>query len=237
MGFDRMLDEPIPGMDSSRGDRQNRSQGRVGLTLLGLVVALLAGGFLLNLQLRPSVGIEPASPASATTGVTTAGPGHSEAVVGAAAASTAKAAALAPTPEASLSQPQPLVADSPLGREIEAAYLRYWDVRADALLNLDTSRLSEVMAGAELKREREQIAELKSQGRAARIAVEHCIVFLKVSGSKAELYDEYLNRSHLVSMETKQPIQQPGPGGVAKVLYRLEKTDGVWRVVDGTRHD
>ena len=97
--------------------------------------------------------------------------------------------------------------------------------------------MSEVMAGAELERTRTQIAELRAQWRAAKIVVEPRIAFLRVSDSSADLYDEYFNKSYLVDAQTKQPMQQPGPGGTAKVSYQLERADGVWRVIDGTRHD
>jgi hypothetical protein len=188
----------------------------IGLALLGMVVAILAGAFVLSDRLKPRVDTTPVQ--AATTKGAEATP------------------IAAPALATSLPAPVPAAAAS-LEAEIEEAYLRYWDVRAEALLNQDPSRLSEVMAGAELTRTRQQIAELKAQGKAAKIIVEHRIAFLEVGETDARLYDEYFNKSYLVDAQSKQPLQAPGPGGVAKVSYQLRKIDGTWRVIDGMRHD
>ncbi len=206
----------------------------VGLALLGLVAVVLVGAVLLNRQFGPRVGVEP-TPAVQTVAQGTAVPTPQSAPTAAAASTTAPATATPPAATATV--PAVRVATSPLEREIEAAYQKYWDVRAEALYTLDPSRLPEVMAGAELERERQQIEELKVQGRAAKIDVEHRIAFVKVAETRAEIYDEYINKSYLVDAQTKQPIRTPGPGGIAKVSYQLQKIDGVWKVVDGTQHD
>ncbi|MHB1131014.1 MAG: hypothetical protein ACYC4L_01360 [Chloroflexota bacterium] len=188
----------------------------IGLALLGVVAVTLVGAFVLDDLFKPKVDTVPVSTSVA-------------------ASNTATPVA---APTSTTTDPSDLqVAKSPLEREIEAAYLRYWEVRAEAFLNQDTSRLSEVMAEAELARTRQQIDDLKAQGRAARIVVEHRIAFLEVGETKARLYDEYLNRSYLVDPQSKQAVQTPGPGGVAKISYELKRIDGAWRVIDGTRHD
>ncbi|MCL5107382.1 MAG: hypothetical protein M1401_00615 [Chloroflexi bacterium] len=188
----------------------------IGLALLGVVVAIIVGAFVLGDSFRPKVDTVPVSTGAAASDKAT----------------PVAAPALATTKPSNLQ-----TANSPLEREIEAAYLRYWEVRAEAFLNRDTSHLSEVMAEAELARTRQQIDDLKAQGRAARIVVEHRIAFLEVGEAKARLYDEYLNRSYLVDPQSKQAVQTPGPGGIAKVSYELKKIDGAWRVIDGMRHD
>lgn len=188
----------------------------VGLALLAAVTVLLAGAFVLNDRLRPQVGTRPVPTNE----------------VASSKATSVAAPALATSSPASLP-----VANSPLEREIEAAYLRFWEVRSEAFLNQDTTRLSEVMSGAELARTEQQIDELKAQGRAARIVVEHRIAFLEVGETEARLYDEYLNKSYLVDPQSEQAIQTPGPGGTAKVSYELQKIEGAWRVVDGMRHE
>jgi hypothetical protein len=217
--------------------RTGRGSGRpywiVGLGLLALLVVVFLGAFLVDRQLRPGVGVEPAPTAIPKVGTQFPAGGNLVPTIQPTAISTALA--VAPTGTPGLSGVR--VADSPLEIEIEAAYRKYWEVRADALLNLNESRLSEVMAGAELERSRQQVAELKSQGRAAKIVVDHMLAFLQVSERQAQLYDYYTNRSYVVDAATKQPIQTPGPGGIAKVSYDLQKIDGVWKVVDGRRHD
>lgn len=233
MSPDETLGETQAGADVSTEPR--RPYWAVGLVLLAVVLVVLAAAFLLDRQLRPRVGIEPSPtvPALAQSFETrTAAPSPTPAV---SASPTARAGAAEPTLAASPTGPR--VANSPLEREIEQAYLKYWEIRSEALYNLDPSRLPDVMAGAELEREQQQISELKAQGRAVKIDVEHRIAFVRVGEANAELYDEYVNRSYLVDAQTKQPIRTPGPGGTAKVSYRLQKIDGVWKVVDGQRFD
>jgi hypothetical protein len=140
---------------------------------------------------------------------------------------TAAAGTVAPTSGATAS----------LEQEITAAYLRFWQVRSDALFVPDDSRLPEVMAGPALEREREQIGQLRAKGQAAKIVVEHHITFVSIAPTNAELYDEYENKSFPVDAQTKQPIGTPGPGGIAKVSYVLQKIDGTWKVVDGAVHE
>jgi len=129
------------------------------------------------------------------------------------------------------------VATSPLEREIEAAYLHYWDVLAQAYLDTDTSHLSEVMSDPELSRQEKEIQDLKSQGRAAKLVAEHRIAFAKVSPESAVIYDEYLNRSVFVDPTTKQERPTSAPPETEKISFEMRKIDGTWRVVDGTRHD
>ncbi len=240
MGPEEAMNQATP--HDSVGQGRRRPYWIVGLALFGLVVVLLAGAFLLDRQFRPAVGVE-SPPAVAATGEPTDAP---VAIVPPTTEATPPTGqpTLPPTASAASAVPTTAgtpgglrVATSPLELEIEAAYLRYWEIRSEALFNLDPTRLPEVMAGAELERTRAEIVGLRDQGRAAKIVVEHRIAFLRVSDSRAELYDEYFNKSYLVDTQTKQPVQPPGSGGIAKISYQLEKGDGVWRVVDGMRHD
>jgi hypothetical protein len=232
MSPDETLGETQAGAEVSTAPR--RPYWAVGLVLLAVVIAVLAAAFLLDRQLRPRVGIEATATTPALAQASTSPTAAPSPTAPAAATLTAQAAAV-PTVVAS---PTGLpVASSPLEREIEQAYLKYWDIRSEALYNLDPRRLPEVMAGAELEREQQQVSELKAQGRAVKTDVEHRIAFVRVGEANAELYDEYVNRSYLIDAQTKQAIRTPGPGGTAKVSYRLQKIDGVWKVVDGQRFD
>jgi hypothetical protein len=214
---------------------------RIGLLLLAGVLVLLLGAFLLDRQLRPRVGVEPlpASNATAPPGVATAArtqaPG-SQPGAGTTTGPQATAGTGTPSPATGASSP---VASSPasLQREIETAYLRFWEVRAEALFIPDASRLPEVMAGPALDREREQIDQLRARGQAAKLVVEHHIALRSAGPTTAVVYDEYVNKSYLVDAQTKEPVGTPGPGGIAKVSYVLEKIDGSWKVVDGVVYE
>jgi hypothetical protein len=202
----------------------------VGASLLVSVTLVLGGAALLNQRFRPAVGTLPAPIAHAQEQarytfvlgrqVLQPLPNDAEPVV-------------APSPQAG-SDPDDL--NLALLEEVESAYSTFWDVRTDAALNLDVSRLPEVMAGTALERERQQIADLESRGVAAKIEADHDVGLLSISEDEAELYDEYVNRSYLVDPVTREPVGTPEPDEVFKVSFRLQKIDGVWKVVDSERH-
>lgn len=129
------------------------------------------------------------------------------------------------------------LADSPLEREVQAAYLRYWDVLTEANLSLDTSRLPEVTAGRELAQAQQQVEELKAKGKAAKVDVEHRIALAKVTPDEAVVADEYLNKSVYVDPVTKAEFKTTAPPTVEKLSFTLRKIDGEWKVVEAARHD
>ena len=240
MGPDDTLNQET--LRTNLGLEHRRPYWLIGLALLGLVVILLAGAFLLDRQLRPRVGIESPPAVATATRPTNAPvavvpptlPATAAPTTQPAPASTATTAAGAPTTEA---PGGPRVATSPLEQEIEAAYLHYWDVLAQAYLDTDTSHLGEVMSDPELSRQDKEIQDLKSQGRAAKLVAEHRIAFAKVSPESAVIYDEYLNRSVFVDPTTKQERPTSAPPETEKISFEMRKIDGTWRVVDGTRHN
>jgi hypothetical protein len=195
---------------------------KVGLGLLSLVLVIVVGAFLLDQHLRPTVGIEPAATANVVLGKTSL---PTAIVSGSTATPTA-------TPAGGLQ-----VGNSPLEREIEAAYLRYWQVLTRAYLELDTSQLAEVMAGDELIRTEQQIQQLKAQGRAAKLDVVHQTAFVKVAPDSAIVYDQYLNRSVFMDAATKEELKTSQPPTTEKLSFHMEKVGGVWKVVEGVRHD
>src|SRR4051794_12752016 len=125
--------EALSGTDtpSDTAAERSRTWWVAGLALLVLVIVVLVGAVLVAQRLRPHVGIEPV-PAARSTSVATSVP---QPTAGAAAAG----ATSIPTSAATTTQPGLALANSPLEKEIEEAYLRYWDVLKQAYLNLDTS--------------------------------------------------------------------------------------------------
>lgn len=122
-----------------------------------------------------------------------------------------------------------------LERTILAAYIHYWEVRQQAYLDLDTSHLSEVMAGAELDREIKQIRDLKAKGWGMKIDVEHHVSFALLADDHATIYDPYLNRTLYIDATTKQEYPTGDPPTIEKVSFVLKKIDGIWKVIDGAR--
>lgn len=202
----------------------------VGLALLGLVVVLLVGAVLVARQLRPQVGVEPVpqTPAAVQpTSAARAAPAATAAVVAVPTAATAATSAALPGVR---------IGTSALEREIEDAYLRYWEVLKQAYLSLDTSSLGEVTAGAELARQEQQIRDLRSRGRAAKLEVDHRIAFANVSAERAVVYDEYLNRSLFVDAATKQELPTKEQPETEKISFEMRKINGTWKVVDAAQH-
>lgn len=196
----------------------------VGL-LLGVAV-LLAGGLFAVRELRSTVGTRPA-PLVAAQASPAAPPAVAPPVV----------ALPASAPAAPSAAPSLPVATDPLTLEIEQAYLHYWDIRTQAYLNLDTSHLSEVTAGAELDRMTQQITGLKAQSHAVKVDVDHHYLIASRATDSAVVYDEYVNRSVFLDAATKQVIPTSSPPATEKVSFDLQKVDGTWKVIGGALHD
>jgi hypothetical protein len=162
-----------------------------------------------------------AAPGPATQPVPTAAPP----------AATAAPTAVPPTPTA-----VPIPTD--LRHEIEDAYVKYWRVRADAALTLDPSHLPEVAAGDHLEQEREEIAQLQAEGRAAKVIVDLQFRVVQATDTTATVYDDFKNFSYAVDKNTKAPlVEPPRTAEIHVVSFELQKIDGVWKVVDGTRFE
>ncbi len=188
----------------------------VGFALLAAMLVLLVAALFLNDRLRPRVETVPPATSAAAGPLATA----------------------ISTPALATASPSSLpVGTSPLEREIEAAYLRYWEVRSRAYLNLDPSLLPEVLAGAKLAREEKQIRDLQAQGRAAKLDVDHRIAFVSVAEDRAVVYDEYLNKSVFIDASTGKELATSLPPTTEKVSVEMRKLNGVWKVVDGAQHE
>ena len=193
--------------------------------LLLVVAVLLVGGLFAGRHFRSTVGTQPAPSIAAV-----ASPAAPAVVAPAVVASPA----VSPAASAALSLP---VATDPLTLEIEQAYLHYWDVRTQAYLELDTSHLGDVMAGAELDRETKQITDLKAQGRAGKLDVQHHYLIASRASDKAVVYDEYSNNSMFIDAKTGQEIPTSDPPITENISFDLQKIDSTWKVVDGERHE
>jgi hypothetical protein len=231
----------------------------IALALLGLVAILLAAALYLGRSLRSPIGVEPAPTVAAMTQPTaqvreTAPPTAQPApVVQPTVAPTtvptteavpAVAAGIGTAPPvdgasaiATAAAPATQELLSPLHKEITDAYLRYWNVRARAYYDLDPSRLKEVVAGAELARDEEDIQKLRAQGLAADTDVDLNFRILEATPDEATVYDEYVNRSLHLDAVTKQPIPTKEAPKVLRISFQMKKIDGVWKVVDVARHE
>ena len=140
--------------------------------------------------------------------------------------------AAGPTREAAAT-PRPTVSPE-LAAEVGHAYKQYWDVRAEALYELDGSRLEQVMAGDHLAAVQKLISELIAEGHAIETKVDHKYVVLQATTNSAQVADSYIDDSVYVDAQTGAAISSP-TGERLTELYSLTKIDGTWRVVDLVR--
>jgi hypothetical protein len=114
-------------------------------------------------------------------------------------------------------------------REVEDAYLRSWDVYADALLRLDASRLEQVYSGPALLTRRDEVAQLAAGNTPVRVRVEHDYEIVVLNADDAFVLEDHVNHSVLLDGQTMQPIE-PDPNRVVRREYVLRKGSGGWRV-------
>jgi len=122
-----------------------------------------------------------------------------------------------------------------IAEEVAEAYLAYWDAYAEAVLNLDASLVEGFAAGEELESIRAEIEELRAEGVAMRVVVEHDFAVVDVTSTDAIVIDELVNNSFYVDPETKEPSEGQGSGAVLQYTFLMELIDGRWMVASGSQ--
>lgn len=112
---------------------------------------------------------------------------------------------------------------------VEAAYLRSWEVYADAMLRLDPARLPEVYTGAALDGRRDEIADRTATRTPARMDVEHDYEIVVVDEANALVLERYRDHSVLLDGTTMQPLG-PDPDQIVHREYVLRREADGWRV-------
>lgn len=114
---------------------------------------------------------------------------------------------------------------------VEAAYLRSWDVYADAVYNLDLdeSALADVYAEQGLANVIEEISGRVDEGRAALVQVDHSYQIALTNDDLASVIDELTNHQVLIDPETKEPLEAD-PDEVQLLNFVMKRIDGGWRV-------
>jgi len=145
----------------------------------------------------------------------------------------------AASPSTTAPSPRPTV-DPVLAAEVGKAYERYWDVRAEALYNLDTSHLGEVSDGDGRRVLEEAIGGLREHSRAVQTDVVHNYKVTSAAHDSARIADQYVDKSVVVDAESHEVVRaDPAPGPdvqdpMMKETYYLQKIGNSWKVVDGT---
>ena len=196
-----------------------RRYGIVGAALFAVIAVLLVGGYFLGNHLRPPVGVEqvvlPASPVPTQITAASSAPANASGTVAVGSASP--------------------VASSTAESDVTNAYLRYWQVYSDAVLNLDSSHLGEVLDGQALGWVSDEIAGLKKQGKSAKIDVQHRYAVVRMNDTSATLVDDYVSRSVYLDPTTRQPMARTDPPTNVEQSFEFQKISGVWKIVGGTR--
>ncbi len=208
------------GLDPQSGHR--RPFWVIGLILLGVVVVVLAGAFVMSHHFRLHVGIEPA----ARTPVRSSSPRGANTGVG----SPATAQSTVSVTPASVPTVQPTPTLSPR-QQVMQVYHHYWRDYRQALYTLTSSQMSNVATGDELRQVEAQVVSLHRDNRAVRTRVTHHALVVSIRGDKATVYDEILNRSFTIDPVTKQPPQGSNRADLEKDIYFFQRIYGKWKVV------
>lgn len=120
--------------------------------------------------------------------------------------------------------------------QVEAAYLRSWDVYADAVYNLrlDESALASVYADPLLGVRRDEISSRIVDRRASLVRIEHRYRIEMTSRSTAAVIDSYRNHQVLIDPSTKAPAEAD-PDVTIVDAFTLRAREGKWVVFDQRR--
>lgn len=113
--------------------------------------------------------------------------------------------------------------------EVERAYLRYWEVLADATESLDDSNLDSAMTGEALQLTRNLIQEQKAKNEPLRTQVEHNYRITIVNDANASVDDTFTDRTVRLDPQTRQPTGPPA-NQVIRNSYTMKKESGIWKV-------
>jgi hypothetical protein len=133
----------------------------------------------------------------------------------------------------STAKPTTTVARTP-EQQVEAAYLRSWDVFTKAARDLDAEGLNQSFAEAHLARLTDEIERLKRDGTAVRVLVEHGLHVEIVRPDLAIVRDHYRNHSVLIDRRSRAALE-PDPNKVLVEVSTLKEVNGLWKVIDVVR--
>lgn len=128
--------------------------------------------------------------------------------------------------------PQPTTASTAsAAAELLAAYLRSWDVYADALRRLDATKLPTAFAGSALRVAQREVVDHKAQGHPSLVRIDHHPKVLLVNATDGVVQDNYQNHSVLLDLKTGAPIERD-PNETVYQRQSLKRIGGAWKVVE-----
>lgn len=115
--------------------------------------------------------------------------------------------------------------------EVEQAYLDAWDVWADALLEIDASRLSDAFTGSALKVVTKQVNEQHRKNEPIQIRAEHNYRITLIDAQTASVDDRYINHNVRLDPETLDPIE-PDQETRVRRSFTLRLVDSTWKIAE-----
>jgi hypothetical protein len=115
--------------------------------------------------------------------------------------------------------------------ELLAAYNRSWKVYADALRQLDASKLATTFAGNALKAAQDEVATQKARNQPVQIRIGHRPRVLRITASEGLIEDNYRNHSVVLDPSTGAPAE-PDPNEMVYQRQTLKRLSGTWKVVE-----
>jgi hypothetical protein len=135
-----------------------------------------------------------------------------------------------PMPSASATgTPTPTSTD--VRAQVEQAYLHAWDVWAEALLELDPSRLPEVLTGRALQAVQQRLEEQREKNQPVRLRAEHNYRILIIDQTTASVDDRYVNHSVRLDPDTLEPIAED-PNQRLRTSFTMRLVDGTWKIAE-----
>lgn len=116
-------------------------------------------------------------------------------------------------------------------QEVEAAYLKSWDVYIRAKREVTSEGLDCCYFGDQLARTRADIEDRIKRNAPARVSVEHNYRIRMIAADVAVVEDTYRNHSVLIDPDTGEPIEAD-PNNTSSEIYTLRRIEGVWKVAD-----
>jgi hypothetical protein len=113
--------------------------------------------------------------------------------------------------------------------QVEQGYLHAWDVWAEALMELNPSRLPEVLMGQALEVITGQVEEQARKNQPVQIRVEHNYRIVIVNDTTASIDDRYINHNVRLDPETLEPIEED-PNHRERTSFTMKLVDGTWRI-------
>jgi hypothetical protein len=114
-------------------------------------------------------------------------------------------------------------------RAVREAYLRQWDVYAQAVLTLETDGLDEVLTGKALEVVRDEIARRQRTETPSRVQVRHDFGVKIINPSTATVDDRYINHTVTIDPKTGKPTERD-PNQIVHEVYTMKKVEGIWKV-------